>query len=92
MLGSTNGKLESAFKKLTALHQKQNFSFAIVIGNLFAAEEEDDTITRLLSGNIHVPLSTYFTAGTTPLPARVVELIEKGEDVCGPSLLRSSNT
>ncbi|KAI1078245.1 CwfJ C-terminus 1-domain-containing protein-like protein [Whalleya microplaca] len=82
VLGSTNGKLESAFKKLTALHQKQNFSFAIVVGNLFAADEDDDTITRLLSGSIHVPLSTYFTAGTTPLPARVVELIEKGEDVC----------
>ncbi|KAH9996118.1 CwfJ C-terminus 1-domain-containing protein-like protein [Xylariaceae sp. FL0662B] len=82
VLGSINGKLDAAFSKLAALHQKQHFSFAIVTGNLFATEEDDDLISRLLNGEINVPLSTYFTAGTIPLPGRVVEQIEKGEDIC----------
>ncbi|KAI1478861.1 hypothetical protein K445DRAFT_23960 [Daldinia sp. EC12] len=82
VLGSVNGKLESVFQKLATLHQKQNFSFAIVTGNLFSADQDDDTISRLLNGEIHVPLSTYFTVGTTPLPNQVVERVEKGEDVC----------
>ncbi|KAI1498818.1 CwfJ C-terminus 1-domain-containing protein-like protein [Biscogniauxia marginata] len=82
VLGSLNGKLESAFQKLATLQQKQNFSFAIITGNLFDAEQDTTTVSRLLSGAINVPLSTYFTIGTTPLPEDVVERIEKGEDVC----------
>ncbi|KAI0854163.1 CwfJ C-terminus 1-domain-containing protein-like protein [Daldinia vernicosa] len=82
VLGSINGKFESVFQKLATLHQKQNFSFAIITGNLFSADQDDDTISRLLNGEIQVPLSTYFTIGTTPLPSQVVERVEKGEDVC----------
>ncbi|KAI0378005.1 CwfJ C-terminus 1-domain-containing protein-like protein [Hypomontagnella monticulosa] len=82
VLGSLNGKFESAFQKLATLHQKQSFAFAIITGNLFSADQDDDTISRLLSSDIQVPLSTYYTVGTAPLPARVVERIKKGEDVC----------
>ncbi|OTB06601.1 hypothetical protein M426DRAFT_318665 [Hypoxylon sp. CI-4A] len=80
--GSVNGKLESAFQKLATLHQKQNFAFAIVTGNLFSADQDDNTISRLLNGEIQVPISTYFTVGTIPLPTRVVERVKTGEDVC----------
>ncbi|KAI1409028.1 CwfJ C-terminus 1-domain-containing protein-like protein [Hypoxylon sp. FL1857] len=82
VLGNVNGKLESAFQKLATLHQKQNFAFAIVTGDLFGLDQDDETISRLLNGDIQVPLSTYFTVGTIALPERVVERVEKGEDVC----------
>ncbi|KAK9778391.1 putative CwfJ C-terminus 1-domain-containing protein-like protein [Seiridium cardinale] len=82
VFGSLNGKLESAFQKLATLHAKNNFSFAIVTGNLFSPDEGEDVITRLLHGDIQVPLTTYFTVGTTPLPAQVIERIERDEDVC----------
>ncbi|KAL7629656.1 hypothetical protein AAE478_001179 [Parahypoxylon ruwenzoriense] len=82
VLGSINGKLESAFQKLATLHQKQSFSFAVIAGNLFDADQDDETVSRLLNGDIQVPFSTYFTVGTNPLPRPVVERIEKGEDIC----------
>ncbi len=86
MLGSLNGNFESAFKKLATLHAKQDFSFAIITGNLFGVEKDEDSLSRLLNGQISVPLSTYFTVGTNPLPEQVIELVEKGEDVC-PALI-----
>lgn len=81
VLGNLNGKLESAFQKLATLQSKNNFAFAIITGNLFGADEDESTVSRLLNGDITVPLSTYFTVGTTPLPSRVIERIEKDEDV-----------
>ena len=75
MLGSLNGNFEPAFKKLAALQAKQNFSFAIITGNLFGVEQDKEAVSRLLSGKINVPLSTYFTVGTNPLPEEVVNLV-----------------
>ncbi|KAI1435383.1 CwfJ C-terminus 2-domain-containing protein-like protein [Xylaria sp. CBS 124048] len=82
VLGSPSGQLQEAFAKLETLHKKQSFSFAIVVGNLFSADEDNETVRKLLDGSIRVPLSTYFTVGTTPLPQPIVELIEKDEDIC----------
>ncbi|KAI0425435.1 CwfJ C-terminus 2-domain-containing protein-like protein [Xylaria sp. FL1042] len=82
VLGSVDGKLQEAFTKLETLHKKQNFAFAIVTGDLFGADEDDEVIHKLIDGTIHVPLSTYFTIGTRPLPPAVVERIQKDEDVC----------
>ncbi|KAI0103244.1 CwfJ C-terminus 2-domain-containing protein-like protein [Nemania sp. FL0031] len=82
VLGSLEGKLEEAFAKLATLHKKQNFAFAIVTGNLFASDQDNETIDKLLNGTIQVPLSTYFTIGTTPLPQPIVERIEKDEEIC----------
>ncbi|KAI0508630.1 CwfJ C-terminus 2-domain-containing protein-like protein [Xylaria bambusicola] len=82
VLGSVSGKLQEAFAKLETLHRKQNFSFAIVTGNLFSASQDDEAVHKLLDGTIRVPLTTYFTVGTTPLPDAVVRRILKDEDVC----------
>ncbi|KAI1124626.1 CwfJ C-terminus 1-domain-containing protein-like protein [Nemania abortiva] len=82
VVGSLEGKLEEAFAKLAALHKKQNFAFAIVTGNLFATDQDNETVDKLLNGTIRVPLSTYFTVGTTPLPQPIVERIEKDEEIC----------
>ncbi|KAI0173357.1 CwfJ C-terminus 1-domain-containing protein-like protein [Hypoxylon sp. FL1284] len=83
VLGSVNGKLETTFQKIATLHQKQSFTFAIVTGNLFSVDQDQESLSQLLNGKIQVPLSTYFTVGTNPLPEQVVERVDKGEDVCG---------
>lgn len=92
VLGSLDGKLESAFQKLATVHAKNNFSFAIITGNLLGPEVDDDLVTRLLKGDIHVPLTTYFTVGTVPFPPPVIERIERDEDVsCFPLIYCSYN-
>lgn len=81
VFGSLEGKLQAAFAKLATLHKKQNFSFAIVTGNLFASEQDNEAVDGLLNGTIRVPLSTYFTVGTTPLPQTIAERIKNDEEV-----------
>lgn len=79
-----NGHIRNVFTKLTSLHLKNNFALAIVAGNLFAGAEDteaEDTITDLLTGKIPIPLPTYFTVGSLPLPKRIIEKIEKDEEV-----------
>lgn len=68
------------FKKLTSLHAKQDFTLAIITGNLFS--DDDEALSELLDGNINVPVSTYYTVGDKPLPQRVIDRLEKDEDVC----------
>ncbi|KAI1149315.1 CwfJ C-terminus 2-domain-containing protein-like protein [Nemania diffusa] len=82
VFGSLEGKLQAAFAKLATLHKKQNFSFAIVTGNLFASEQDNEAVDGLLNGTIRVPLSTYFTVGTTPLPQTIAERIKNDEEIC----------
>ncbi|WYZ42572.1 hypothetical protein EsH8_VI_000271 [Colletotrichum jinshuiense] len=81
VLGSLNGGLQPAFAKLATLHAKNNFSFAIITGNLFGVDD-DKTVDSLLSGELKVPLPTYFTVGTTPLPPQIIAKIEADEEIC----------
>ncbi|OJJ45410.1 hypothetical protein ASPZODRAFT_17626 [Penicilliopsis zonata CBS 506.65] len=85
VIGDVGCELRDVFTKLAKLQVKQNFSFAIVAGDLFgdcSTEHELEEITALLQGNILVPLPTYFTLGSRPLPTRVVEKIEADDEVC----------
>ncbi|KAK8088177.1 hypothetical protein PG997_003138 [Apiospora hydei] len=82
VLGSLDGKLETAFQKLATLHSKNHFAFAIITGNLFSADQDESVVTRLLEGKIAIPLTTYFTVGTNALPPQIVERIEKNEEIC----------
>lgn len=85
MIGNVNCELREVFTKLARLQAKQNFSFAIITGDLFGdctTEKELEEITALLQENIVVPLPTYFTLGNKPLPTRVVEEIEAKDEVC----------
>ncbi|KAL2261365.1 hypothetical protein VTK26DRAFT_4317 [Humicola hyalothermophila] len=81
VFGSVDGQLRSAFGKLSTLHSKNVFSFAIVTGNLFGEAQDDDQLADLLEGRLEIPCPTYFTVGTTPLPSRVAERIEKDEEI-----------
>lgn len=86
VVGSVEGKLQPWFTKLAKLQSKQNFSFAIVTGNLFSLEDDEDAVTDLLSGKIIVPVTTYFTVGTHALPARIAEKIANDESEICPNL------
>jgi len=79
VLGDVNGQLQPVFTKLATLHAKNSFSLAIVAGNLFS--DDDDTVSDLLAERITIPLPTYFTVGMSPLPDRIVQKLEKDEEV-----------
>lgn len=94
--GDINGKLTEFFKKLSALQSKQNFAFAIVAGNLFAGNlsdsdtasaEEAEDLTKLIKGEIEVPVATYFTVGKRPLPDAVIEKLNSSDGELCPNLI-----
>ncbi|KAI1329552.1 CwfJ C-terminus 1-domain-containing protein-like protein [Xylariaceae sp. FL0255] len=82
MLGSPDGQLQEAFAKIAVLQKKQNFSFAIITGNLFALDQDNESLDKLLSGAFDIPVSTYFTVGTTPLPQLIANRIEQDQEIC----------
>jgi hypothetical protein len=79
VVGNVNGQIKSLAAKLSTLHTKNNFSFAIVTGDLFDAD--DDDVTDLIAEDILIPLPTYFTVGVNTLPQRVVDKLANDEDV-----------
>ncbi|PVH99039.1 hypothetical protein DM02DRAFT_643230 [Periconia macrospinosa] len=85
VLGDINGQFPAVFTKLAALQTKNNFSFAIVAGNLFAnptdaTAEDEANVRALISGNIPVPFTVYFALGTNPLPEAVIEKLQSSDD------------
>ncbi|PHH56135.1 CWF19-like protein DRN1 [Ceratocystis fimbriata CBS 114723] len=82
VIGSPNGKLGPIVAKLVALHSKNSFSCAIVTGDLFASEDDDDIVRDVIAGNIQFPLSTYFTLGTKRLPPSIQKRVDNDEDIC----------
>lgn len=87
-MGSVNGRFAAAFKKIGALHAKNQFACCIATGNLFGTDEnrneenedEDDELSQLLNGQIEIPITTYFTVGTRAFPARIAERLEKAAE------------
>lgn len=82
MLGSLNGNLEPAFKKLATLHAKNAFALALLTGDVFSPDTDDAVIDALLSGAIPIPLPTYFTVGNHPLPPRIASKVQNDEEIC----------
>lgn len=90
-IGDVNGRLSEVFSKLAQLHTKQSFAFATIAGNLFAnpetaSEAESEQISKLLSGEIQVPLPTYFALGKQTLPSQVVEKLQTADGELCPNL------
>lgn len=55
-----------------------------MVGDLFgdgSVEGEGEELDDLLRGVLDSPLPTYFTVGDTPLPERVIEKLEAGDEV-----------
>lgn len=85
VLGNINCCFQQVFTKVAKLQTKQNFAFAIVVGDLFGEAKGEDAlkqISALLAGNISVPLPTYFSVGKHPIPTRIVEKIQADDEVC----------
>lgn len=87
--GALNGRLADAFAKLAVLHAKNDFAFALLLGDVFAVSTpsgDDDAaraVDALLRGEISVPLPTYFALGRAALPAAVAARVERhGGEVC----------
>ena len=76
----------AVFAKLKTLHAKNQFSFAVVAGNLFgdatAQTQHADDLKSLLKGQIEVPLTTYFALGHHALPSSVVDRLRADEEIC----------
>ncbi|KAI9171463.1 CWF19-like protein mug161 [Paramyrothecium foliicola] len=82
VLGSLNGQLEAALAKLATLHAKNQFTLAILTGDVFSASSDDETVDSLLGGKLEIPLPTYFTVGVNPLPPRIAAKVEADEEIC----------
>ncbi|KAI9658633.1 MAG: hypothetical protein M1821_002193 [Bathelium mastoideum] len=86
--GAVRGQFPTLFKKISALHAKNAFSFAVVAGDFFrnpteASSEDEENISSLISGKIDIPIPVYFVLGICPLPDRIVERLESNlGEVC----------
>ncbi|KAG9246591.1 CwfJ C-terminus 2-domain-containing protein-like protein [Calycina marina] len=80
VVGEVRGQLFPVFAKLSILQAKQDFTLALITGNLFS--EDDETVADLIAGKIVVPLPTYFTVGSTALPKSILDRLEKDEEIC----------
>jgi hypothetical protein len=81
VLGSANGKLKDAFTKLASLNAKAGpFDVVLCLGDLFG--EEDEYFQQIISGEVEIPVSTYFTIGRRPLPESVKMLVAHGGQLC----------
>ncbi|EOD48532.1 hypothetical protein UCRNP2_4719 [Neofusicoccum parvum UCRNP2] len=81
VIGGVNGQFPEVFKKVAALHAKNNFSFAIVVGDLFAdpqvaTAEDEKNEADLVAGKIDLPLPVYFALGSKSLPEKVVQKLD----------------
>ncbi|KAK6364794.1 uncharacterized protein PV06_06554 [Exophiala oligosperma] len=85
VVGSVGGQLKKAFEKISKLQTKQNFNLAIIVGDVFSGSDGEavvDDLQALFSGQINVPLPTYFTVGDSAFPEAVKEKLEADEDLC----------
>ncbi|KAF2457684.1 CwfJ domain-containing protein [Lineolata rhizophorae] len=85
VVGDVKGQFSTVFEKISALHAKNNFTLALIGGDLFAdpsSPTADDTsnVSALIEGHISVPLPTYFALGRHPFPAAAVDRLNKSDD------------
>ncbi|GAB7348380.1 hypothetical protein MBLNU459_g6815t1 [Dothideomycetes sp. NU459] len=90
VIGAINGQISAVFGKLSVLHAKNKFAFAIIVGDLFAAPEDaalnDAELQQLISGKVEVPLPTYFALGRRALPGKVEETLSANAGELCPNL------
>jgi len=89
VVGSIHGNFKKAFEKISKLQAKQKFDLAIIVGDVFGSAADDTTsndLQALITGQIHIPLTSYFTIGNSAFPDAVKAKLEVDEDVC-PNLL-----
>lgn len=89
VLGSIDGQISTAIRKLSALHEKNAFSFALVAGDLFGEASDaasENELQQLLTGKIEIPLPTYFALGRRVLPEPVTARLRENSGELCPNL------
>ncbi|KAL2416740.1 hypothetical protein ABEF95_004394 [Exophiala dermatitidis] len=88
VVGGVQGQIKKAFEKISKLQAKQNFTLALIVGDLFGQDDASnlEELELLLQGRINVPLPTYFTIGDLSFPEKVKAKLEGDDDLC-PNLL-----
>lgn len=88
VIGDVDGHFQAVFQKVNALHAKNNFAFALIVGNLFASTESSSDATEpdvqsLVDGKTEIALPTYFALGSRALPPAVVKkLLTSDDELC----------
>ena len=81
VIGSAKGRLKDAITKISSLNAKAGpFQAVICLGDLFG--EEDEYFQQVISGEVEIPVATYFTIGRMELPESVKMLVSHGGQVC----------
>ena len=87
MIGAVEGRFD-VFSRLTKLHQKNLFSVALIVGDLFSdpgssSIDDRQSLSSILNGEINVPVPTYFTLGRYLIPEQVQAKLEETDgEVC----------
>ncbi|KAF2807631.1 uncharacterized protein BDZ99DRAFT_489285 [Mytilinidion resinicola] len=81
VVGGVYGQFPAVFSKISALHAKNAFALAIIVGDLFAdpvtaTSQDKDNVKSLIHGNIDIPLPIYFALSKQGLPEDVIEKLE----------------
>ncbi|CAG8530990.1 9937_t:CDS:2 [Acaulospora colombiana] len=83
--GSANGKLNELFGGISKINAKYGpFDLLLCVGDLFA--DNLDEIDSLISGDVKVPITTYFMHGEHELPDIVKERVESNQGELCPNL------
>lgn len=91
VIGDINGQFKTVFQKLGALHAKNAFSLALVVGNLFqdpesSTPQDEQDIQDLLSGKIELPLPVYFALRNHALPPAITAKLDESDGGPCPNL------
>jgi hypothetical protein len=82
VVGGVYGQFPAVFNKISALHAKNAFSLALIVGDLFtdpqvATPEDQENVQSLINGKIDIPLPIYFSLSKQGLPEDVIQKLEK---------------
>lgn len=79
-----NGDLATLLPRLTTLHAKQNFTMAVIVGDLFPPEVSDgggsggdELLRKLWNGELEIPLPVYFSVGRSEVSETVMKRLEE---------------
>ncbi|KAF5380851.1 hypothetical protein D9615_004106 [Tricholomella constricta] len=95
-VGSAAGSISDLFAKVKTIDAKHGkFDLVLCTGDFFGpvkdSEEENDT-SKLLSGELEVPIDCYIMQGEYPLPEKVIERFAKtGGELCKKVFLLSKS-
>ena len=86
-----NGQFRAVFQKLNALHSKNAFSLALVVGNLFSdpsssTTSDDHDLQDLIDGKIELALPIYFALRDHALPSSITEKLDANDGEVCPNL------